>query len=52
MTDFTAHQLSIMAVTEINPTTELALFWRRVITILDFIYIYDAVIMQSMMLCS
>ena len=35
MIDFTV----IMSVTKINPTTELALFWRRV-TILGFIYIY------------
>ena len=39
MIDFTARQLSIISVTKINPTTELALFLGRV-TILDFIYIY------------
>ena len=39
MIKFMARQLSITSVTEINSTTELALFWRWV-TILDFIYIY------------
>ena len=39
MIDSTAHQLSIISVTKINPTTELALFWRQV-TIIGFIYIY------------
>ena len=39
MIDFTACQLSIMSVTDINLTTEVALFGRRV-TILDFIYTY------------
>ena len=42
MIDFTA----IMSVTKINPTTELALFWRRV-TILGFIYIYGYTIVSS-----
>ena len=39
MIHFTVRQSSIMSVTKIIATTELALFWRRV-TILGFIYIY------------
>ena len=38
MIDFTARQLSIMSVTKINPTTKLALFWRRV-SILGFFFL-------------